>query len=267
MACASTAWTTRGTYQLVVTAAKHGNYAAAVEVNPGRTTKVTAFLQYQAITANWTVTRTEIEDQYQVDLVLDFETSVPVPVVKMDFIDKVPDIQPGESYATKAVFTNLGLIRADDVSFELPPLYGYVWIYPAGSFSLAAGAARAVPVVLYRLPYSIEGDYSSYLADTGHSGGTSSGMPHAAIASALGDDASSPSMSAFVEAVYPAPATHTTSTATSARAIGTFPSRASSCTTTTARGWPRLGWTSAAPASQTLSRRAAWSRSSTFRRG
>ena len=191
-----------GTYQLVVTAAKHGNYAAAVEVNPGRTTKVTAFLQYQAITANWTVTRTEIEDQYQVDLVLEFETSVPVPVVKMDFIDKVPDLQPGESYATKAVFTNLGLIRADDVSFELPPLYGYVWIYPAGSFSLAAGAARAVPVVLYRLPYSIEGDYASYVADAGHSGGTSAGMPHSAIASALGDDAESPSMSAFVAAVY-----------------------------------------------------------------
>ena len=191
-----------GTYQLVVTAEKHGSYAAAVEVNPGRTTKVTAFLQYQAITANWTVTRTEIEDQYQVDLVLEFETSVPVPVVKMDFIDKVPDIQPGESYATKAVFTNLGLIRADNVTLELPSYYGYVWIYPAGSFSLAAGAARAVPVVLYRLPYSIEGDYSSYLADTGHSGGTSSGMPHAAIADALGDDAASPSMSAFVSAVY-----------------------------------------------------------------
>ncbi|MBO7684489.1 MAG: carboxypeptidase regulatory-like domain-containing protein [Kiritimatiellae bacterium] len=191
-----------GTYQLVVTAAKHGSYAAAVDVNPGRTTKVTAFLQYQAITANWTVTRTEIEDQYQVDLVLDFETSVPVPVVKMDFMDKVPDLQPGESYATKAVFTNLGLIRADDVSFELPAYYGYVWIYPAGSFSLAAGAARAVPVVLYRLPYSIEEDYASYVADTGHSGGTSSGMPHSAIASALGDDAASPSMSAFVAAVY-----------------------------------------------------------------
>jgi hypothetical protein len=191
-----------GTYQLVVTAEKHGNYAGAVEVNPGRTTRVTAFLQYQAITANWTVTRTEIEDQYQVDLVLEFETSVPVPVVKMDFIDKVPDLQPGESYATKAVFTNLGLIRADDVSFELPAFYGYVWIYPSGSFSLAAGAARAVPVVLYRLPYSIEEDHASYLADTGHSGGTSSGMPHSAIASALGDDAASPSMSAFVEAVY-----------------------------------------------------------------
>ena len=191
-----------GTYQLVVTAEKHGNYAAAVEVNPGRTARVTAFLQYQAITANWTVTRTEIEDQYQVDLVLDFETSVPVPVVKMDFIDKVPKLQPGESYATKAVFTNLGLIRADDVSFELPSFYGYVWIYPAGSFSLAAGAARAVPVVLHRLPYSIEGEYANYLADPGHSGETSSGMSHAAIADALGGDAASPSMGAFVSAVY-----------------------------------------------------------------
>ena len=191
-----------GTYQLVVTAAKHGNYAAAVEVNPGRMANVTAFLQYQAITANWTVTRTEIEDQYQVDLVLEFETSVPVPVVKFDFIDRIPLLQPGESYATKAVFTNLGLIRADDVSFDLPSFYGYVWIYPSGSFSLAAGAARAVPVVLHRLPYSIEGDYASYVADPGHSGETSSGMSHAAIADALGGDSASPSMSAFVAAVY-----------------------------------------------------------------
>ena len=177
-----------GTYQLVVTAPKHGNYAAAVEVNPGRTARVTAFLQYQAITANWTVTRTEIEDQYQVDLVLDFETSVPVPVVKMDFMDKIPKLQPGESCATKAVFTNLGLIRADNVSLDLPELYGYVWVYPAGSFSLAAGAARAVPVVLYRLPYTTEQDYQDYLDDPGHTGETSGGKPHSEISDIIGDE-------------------------------------------------------------------------------
>ena len=176
-----------GTYQLVVTAPKHGNYAAAVEVNPGRTARVTAFLQYQAITANWTVVRTEIEDQYQVDLVLDFETSVPVPVVKMDFMDKIPKLQPGESYATKAVFTNLGLIRADNVSLDLPELYGYVWVYPAGSFSLAAGAARAVPVVLYRLPYTTEQDYQDYLDDPGHTGETSGGKPHREISDIIDD--------------------------------------------------------------------------------
>ena len=175
-----------GTYQLVVTAEKHGNYAAAVEVNPGRTARVTAFLQYQAITANWTVTRTEIEDQYQVDLVLEFETSVPVPVVKMDFMEKMPDIQPGESYATKAVFTNLGLIRADNVSFELPSFYGYVWVYPAGSFSLAAGASRAVPVVLYRLPDSVEGDYDAFRQNP--NGNRPSGGDFSAIRQALEDN-------------------------------------------------------------------------------
>ena len=201
-----------GTYQLVVTAAKHGNYAAAVEVNPGRTTRVTAFLQYQAITANWTVTRTEIEDQYQVDLVLEFETSVPVPVVKLDFIDKLPDIQPGESYATKAVFTNLGLIRADDVELELPALYGYVWVYPAGSFSLAAGAARAVPVVLYRLPYTTEDDYQDYVDDTSHTGETSGGVPHDEIAGNIDDErgggsggGGTPSMPEFIGGVYGGP--------------------------------------------------------------
>ena len=156
-------------------------------MNPGRTARVTAFLQYQAITANWTVTRTEIEDQYQVDLVLDFETSVPVPVVKMDFMEKIPKLQPGESYATKAVFTNLGLIRADNVSLDLPELYGYVWVYPAGSFSLAAGAARAVPVVLYRLPYTTEQDYQDYLDDPGHTGETSGGKPHREISDIIDD--------------------------------------------------------------------------------
>ena len=192
-----------GTYQLVVTAAKHGNFAAAVEVNPGRTARVTAFLQYQAITANWTVTRTEIEDQYQVDLVLEYETSVPVPVVKLDFIDKLPDIQPGESYAAKAVFTNLGLIRADDVELELPALYGYVWVYPAGSFSLAAGAARAVPVVLHRLPYTTEDDYEDYVDDTQHAGETSGGIPHDEIAGNIDDErggsgGGTPSMPEFI---------------------------------------------------------------------
>ena len=200
-----------GTYQLVVTAPKHGNYAAAVEVNPGRTTKVTAFLQYQAITANWTVTRTEIEDQYQVDLVLDFETSVPVPVVKMDFMEKIPKLQPGESYATKAVFTNLGLIRADNVSLELPELYGYVWVYPAGSFSLAAGAARAVPVVLYRLPYTTEQDYHDYLDDPAHTGETSGGIPYGDIAGNIGDEPGGsggghmPTYPEFIGGVYGGP--------------------------------------------------------------
>ena len=200
-----------GTYQLVVTAPKHGNYAAAVEVNPGRTTKVTAFLQYQAITANWTVSRTEIEDQYQVDLVLDFETSVPVPVVKMDFMEKIPSLQPGESYATKAVFTNLGLIRADNISLDLPELYGYVWVYPAGSFSLAAGAARAVPVVLYRLPYTTEQDYNDYLDDPGHTGETSGGIPYGDISGNIGDDPGGsggghiPTYPVFIGGVYGGP--------------------------------------------------------------
>ena len=194
-----------GTYQLVVTAQKHGSYAAAVEVNPGRTARVTAFLQYQAITANWVVTRTEIEDQYQVDLVLDFETSVPVPVVKMDFMDKMPSIQPGESYATKAVFTNLGLIRADKVSFTLPAFYGYVWVYPAGSFSLAAGAARAVPVVLHRLPYSVEGDYDAFRRNP--DGGRPSGGDFGAIKEALEDKGHSApyddvTLADYIEAEY-----------------------------------------------------------------
>ena len=194
-----------GTYQLVVTAEKHGSYAAAVEVNPGRTARVTAFLQYQAITANWVVTRTEIEDQYQVDLVLDFETSVPVPVVKMDFMDKMPSLQPGESYATKAVFTNLGLIRADKVSFTLPEFYGYVWVYPAGSFSLAAGAVRAVPVVLHRLPYSVEGDYDAFRRNP--DGGRPSGGDFGAIKEALEDKGHSApyddvTLADYIEAEY-----------------------------------------------------------------
>ena len=190
-----------GTYQLVVTAAKHGSYAAAIDVNPGRTTTVVAFLQYQAITANWTVTRTEIEDQYQVDLELEFETSVPVPVVKMDFIDEVPSIQPGESYATKAVFTNLGLIRADDVSLELPELYGYVWTYPSGSFSLAAGAARAVPVVLTRLSRATESDFAAYTNDVGHVGMTSAKVPHSEIYDRM-NNLEMPTLADFIEALH-----------------------------------------------------------------
>ncbi len=194
-----------GTYQLVVTAAKHGNYAGVVEVNPGRTTRVTAFLQYQAITANWTVTRTEIEDQYHVDLILEFETSVPVPVVKLDFMEKMPNIQPGESYATKAVFTNLGLIRADKVSFTLPEFYGYVWVYPAGSFSLAAGAARAVPVVLHRLPYSVEGDYDAFKQNP--NGNRPSGGDFSAIRQTLEDKGHSApygdvTLADYIEAEY-----------------------------------------------------------------
>ena len=53
-----------GYYHLNVTAEKHDSYSQNVLVSPGDVTTHLATISYQAITVNWDVEETEVEDEY-----------------------------------------------------------------------------------------------------------------------------------------------------------------------------------------------------------
>ena len=109
-----------GYYAITVTAEKHDSYSNNLLVDPGKTTKVDVDLTFQAITYDWNVVETEIQDEYEVETVVKYETNVPVPVVVTTY--------PSEIYCKNYIFnltlTNKGLITAQNVTIDVPEVEG-----------------------------------------------------------------------------------------------------------------------------------------------
>ena len=81
----------------------------------------TVFLARQAVTYTWSVVPTTFEETYTVTLEADFETHVPIPVVTITPRDiSLEPYELGYEDTIQYNITNHGLIRADDVHFELP---------------------------------------------------------------------------------------------------------------------------------------------------
>ena len=70
-----------GSYKMTVEAEKHEGFQTTLMIDPGRENLQSVFLSFQAITYTWEVVPTTIEDHYEVELVMKYETNVPVPVV------------------------------------------------------------------------------------------------------------------------------------------------------------------------------------------
>lgn len=140
-----------GKHRIVVEKEKHLPYNGTVTINPGQTTSVSAFLNYQAITFTWTVVPTGIEDQYDITLTTEFETHVPMPVVTIDMPKEMPALSGSETFAFNVTITNHGLIAAENVELHLPQddaEYEYITNYvPA---NLPAQSSIQVPVILRR---------------------------------------------------------------------------------------------------------------------
>ncbi|NLF61087.1 MAG: leucine-rich repeat protein [Lentisphaerae bacterium] len=141
-----------GLCKVTVSAEKHAEYTNNVEIQPGRETFLEAFLDYQAITYSWDVVRVEIEDRYEIELTVVYETNVPMPVVETIMPAKMPFLRPGETHTFSAILTNKGLIRADDVEFTLPEVFNspqcaIAFNYPKGTYSLLPQQAVTIPVV------------------------------------------------------------------------------------------------------------------------
>ncbi len=140
-----------GYYTVSVKAPKHNPYQNTILVDPGKTTYVNAFMQYQAVTYNWEVVPTEITDEYDISLVTQFETNVPKPVVVMELDNTNLDLEAGASRLLNLTITNHGLIAANRVKLGTTEIEGYE-LKPLITTmdTLRAKATVVVPVLLKR---------------------------------------------------------------------------------------------------------------------
>ena len=117
-----------GYYRMTITAPHHAEYQATILIEGGQTNTQNIYLQYQAITYSWNVVPTEIEDEYTFELIVEYETNVPVPVVVIDMPQTFPELEEGESYVFNYIITNYGLVDTYDATLYPPtghPLYDF----------------------------------------------------------------------------------------------------------------------------------------------
>lgn len=141
-----------GYYHLHVTADKHGSYDQNVLVSPGELTEHTASINYMAVTVDWVVEETEIEDKYEIVSKLAFETHVPVPVVTITGPAEVnlDEVTPGKTGLMNMVLRNKGLVSALNVKYTAPTAPGYVFVplVESSGFELAAEQSYVIPVLI-----------------------------------------------------------------------------------------------------------------------
>ena len=104
-----------GYYTLTVEADKHHTYTSKLIVDPGLEKVEEIFLPYDAVTYDYTVTETEVEDEYEIETIAKFETRVPKPVLTMT----LPEDTPLPNSIFPVVITKHGLINAVNVSISV----------------------------------------------------------------------------------------------------------------------------------------------------
>lgn len=111
-----------GYYAVNISAPGHNSYRNNLLVDPGTKSKTTVNLSIEAITIDWNVEETEVEDEYSIETTVNYETNVPVPVVMLSVPKSIDakSLPEGESLIFYATLTNKGLITAEDVEFLLP---------------------------------------------------------------------------------------------------------------------------------------------------
>ena len=110
-----------GWYIMSVEADNHDIYTENVIISPGSELAKEVFMPYQAITYNWTVEETEIDDEYVFETTVDFDTRVPKPVI----VISLPDEKPEPYSVIPVKITNKGLINAVNIEMSLEVSEGY----------------------------------------------------------------------------------------------------------------------------------------------
>ena len=124
-----------GYYYLTIHATQHKGYEAGIIlIEGGKTNHQNIYLQYQAISYSWVVVPTEIEDEYEFELVAEIKTNVPVPVVVVDFPPRLDTIAYGDTLRFNIVVTNHGLIDAYETQLTVPTEFVEYDFYPLYDF-------------------------------------------------------------------------------------------------------------------------------------
>ncbi|MDO5614998.1 MAG: CARDB domain-containing protein [Cruoricaptor ignavus] len=138
-----------GWYTILVSADKHNPYQNNILVDPGKETSILAFLPYQAVSYSWDVKPTDITDEYDIKLNVEFETNVPKPVIVMEIDNNKLDLKSGESRMTYITVTNHGLIAANNVKISISDVPGYTFKPLINSMEvLNAKSSIVIPVLL-----------------------------------------------------------------------------------------------------------------------
>lgn len=145
-----------GYYTLSVTAEKHDSYRGDIMVNAGIDNYKVINLSYQAISIDWDVVETEVEDRYEIETIVEFETNVPKPIVVIQGPTRInaDSLRVGESMLLNFYLVNKGLITALDVEFILPEpndVYSMTALTDLQSFDLAPNESVCIPVLFTRL--------------------------------------------------------------------------------------------------------------------
>ncbi len=113
-----------GYYYVTVTEPKHTSYAGTLMVDPAQTTTQVVNLGLNGISIDMTYEKTEIEDEYEIETTVKYETNVPIPVVETNMPSHVETdkLAEGESLLFNVVLTNRGLISAKNTQFVLPEI-------------------------------------------------------------------------------------------------------------------------------------------------
>ncbi len=107
-------------YEMIVEAENHRTVHQVIITSVSEPT-LTVFLERQAVTYTWSVTPVAFEDTYVLTIEADFETHVPIPVVTVTPNEfDLEDLELGIITSIQLNITNHGLIRANDVSIQLP---------------------------------------------------------------------------------------------------------------------------------------------------
>lgn len=111
-----------GYYAVNVSAPNHNSYRNNILIDPGVENLTTVNLSIEAITIDWRVEETTVQDEYSIVTTVKFETNVPVPVVELSMPKSIEakSLPKGESLIFYATLTNKGLITAQDVQLLLP---------------------------------------------------------------------------------------------------------------------------------------------------
>lgn len=140
-----------GRYSYRASAPNHVEATGRVLIQPGATIDERTFLDFSAVSVEWSVVETTVQDRYDVVLTATYQTQVPAPVVLVEPMSiNLPDMQVGEEITGTLSITNYGLVRADNVVFTPPPVDEFFRIEFMGTVPNALNAKQRVS-----LPYKI----------------------------------------------------------------------------------------------------------------
>ena len=143
-----------GYYTLRINANNHDSYQQNIYIGAGETEDIQAFLSRQTVKYTWTVTPTEIQDQYTISIQSTFETDIPIPtvVIEPNLLD-FADLQVvGQVMQINMKVTNYGLIAANDIALNIGE-HPFYKIEPLinGIDTLGAKSSITIPVRITRI--------------------------------------------------------------------------------------------------------------------